>query len=97
MSQSFLKIVWSPQSEEDLLEILKHFQYHTPDKANDKILEIILEVEKLIFAEQYQIDEYDPSCRRFFVKNKFRIVYKVVDDHILITRIYPTKKDPKNI
>jgi len=96
MSINF-KIAWSLQSEKDLDNILKYYQKVSPKTASKRILEIITETHNLVFSKQYQVDEYDSSCRRLFVKKKFRVLYKEIDEVILITRVYPTQKNPEGI
>ena len=97
MNDTIDKIVWSPQSEQDLDNILKYYQEFSPDYADKHIISIINSVSDLIFSKQFQVDEYDPSSRRLFVKKKFRVIYKVVGKIILITRVYPTQKNPEGI
>jgi plasmid stabilization system protein ParE len=97
MNGNFKSIVWSLEAEEDLDEIEYYYLKFFPEKASENIVNIILKVEETVFAKQWQIDEYDPSCRRMIINKKFRVLYKVIDETILITRIYSTQKDPDNI
>ncbi len=95
MKKYFDEVVWSQESDEDLDYIHKHYLNHSPETAQNRIINIILEAEKIVFLEQYQIDEYNPEFRRYFVDNKkFRLLYKVIDNKILIVRIYPNSKYP---
>lgn len=96
-SKDYDHIVWSSQSEKDLDDILEYFLEFSPEKAHQHILNIIDGAEEIIFTGQWQVDEYDPSCRRAIIERKFRVLYKVIDKTILVTRVYPTQKDPKNI
>lgn len=96
MNDSFNDIVWSKQAEYDLDDIEDYYIKFVPEKSSEKIITIILEVEKTVFAKQWQVDEYDPSCRRIIINKKFRVLYKIIDETILITRIYPTQKNPEN-
>ena len=97
MHSKILKIVWSKEAQNDLNDIEDYYSKTSPDKAIKNILHIILEVEKIVFLEQWQIDEFDVSCRRMIVDRKFRVLYKIIDQIILITAVYPTQKNPKNI
>jgi addiction module RelE/StbE family toxin len=97
MNKNFNSIVWSIDAENDLNEIEVYYSKISPKKAIEKIINIILKVEETVFSEQWQIDEFDPSCRRMIINRKFRVLYKIIDETILITRIYPTQKDPENI
>lgn len=93
----FKEIVWSLDAENDLDGIEEYYAIVSPEKSFENIVQIILEVEETVYSKQWQIDEYDPSSRRMIINRKFRVLYKNIDDLILITRVYPTKKDPENI
>jgi len=97
MGLNFDEIVWSPQSDKDLDDILEYYQKASPEKAHQHIIDILDSAEEMVFSEQWQVDEYDPSCRRAIIKRKFRVLYKIIDKTVLVTRVYPTKKDPKGI
>jgi plasmid stabilization system protein ParE len=93
MEDSYDQVVWSPQSELDLDAILDFYIENKAENPHQHIIDILDATESLIFTGQWQVDEYDPSCRRIIVKRKFRVLYKVIDRTILITRVYSTKKD----
>lgn len=97
MKDQKMAIVWSKESEEDLDQILEHYQEHSPETAHTRIVNIIEGVGKLVFSKQWQVDEYDPSCRRMILDKRFRVLYKEIDSGILITGVYPLKKDTKRI
>lgn len=97
MGLNFDEIVWSPQAENDIDDILEYYQKASPEKANQHIIDIIDHAEEMVFSEQWQVDEYDPSCRRAIIKKKFRVLYRVIDKIVLVTRVYPTQKDPEGI
>ena len=97
MDGTFDKVVWSPQSENDLDEILEYYLDAKSEKAYQHIVDIVDGAEEIVFSRQWQVDEYDRSCRRAIIKRKFRVLYKVIDRNVLITRVYPTRKNPKGI
>jgi plasmid stabilization system protein ParE len=97
MTNKVQSIIWSSKAEEDLDEILEHYLEYAPDAAHQRILNIIEGVEKLLFTEQYQVDEYDPSCRRMIVDERFRVLYQPIEKGVLISQVYPSKKDPKGL
>jgi len=97
MAKNYERIIWSTQSEIDLDSILKHYLEFSSEKAYDYINDIIDAVEQTVFSEQWQVDEYDPSCRRIIVNKKHRIYYKVEDKTVWVTRVYPVQRDPKGI
>jgi len=88
-------VQWSSEAEKDLDEIFEFYFENSPNTASKNIVSIISETEKMIFTKQWQVDEFDPSCRRVIVKGKFRVVYKIINDVILVTAVYPTKKNPE--
>ncbi|CAM3335754.1 type II toxin-antitoxin system RelE/ParE family toxin [Aequorivita lipolytica] len=96
MDEKVKNIHWSLEADCDLDEIFDFYLEHSPDKAFKNILSLISETEEIIFTKQWQVDEFDPSCRRVIVKRKFRVIYKIIYDIILITAVYPTKKNPEN-
>lgn len=96
MDGKFSAIIWSLDAENDLDDIKDYYAIVSPEKSLEKIVEIILEVEQTVFSKQWQVDEYDSSCRRIIINKKYRVLYKNIDDIILITRVYPTKKNPEN-
>ncbi len=89
-------IHWSSEAERDLDDIFEFYCENSPNTASRNIVNIISETEKMVFTKQWQVDEFDPNCRRVVVKDKFRVVYKIINDFILITAVYPTKKNPEN-
>ncbi|MBK5213189.1 MAG: type II toxin-antitoxin system RelE/ParE family toxin [Flavobacteriaceae bacterium] len=89
-------IHWSFEADADLNEIYAYYLEQAPDNASQNLLELISETEKIVFTKQWQVDEFDSTCRRIIIKRKFRVVYKVIEDVILITAVYPTKKNPEN-
>jgi plasmid stabilization system protein ParE len=97
MGLNFNDIVWSPQAEQDLESILEYYLQASPAYAHKHILDILESAEKMVFSEQWQIDEYDPNSRRAIINRKFRVLYRVVEDIVIITHVYPTQKDPKGI
>ncbi len=96
MDDKVKSIHWSFEADADLSEIYTYYLEHAPDNASQYILDLISETEKIVFTKQWQVDEFDSTCRRIIIKRKFRVVYKVIEDVILITAVYPTKKNSKN-
>ncbi len=88
------KVSWSKDSERDLEQIYEHYLEHAPETADKRINSIIDAVGELVFTEQWQVDEYDPDSRRIIVDKRFRVLYRIIKDSILIVRVHPSKKDP---
>lgn len=96
MDEKIKGIHWSLEAEKDLDEIFEFYLEYSSSNAIKNILQIISETQRMIFTKQWQVDEFDPTCRRIVVKGKYRVVYKIIEDVILITAVYPTKKNPEN-
>mgnify|MGYP000336076654 CR=1 FL=1 len=96
MGNDFNSIVWSEQAEGDLDDIYNHYMEYSPETAGKRILEILSVTDELQYANQWEVDEFDSSCRRIIVKKKFRVLYREINNDILITRVYPNKVDIKN-
>lgn len=94
MDERVKNIHWSDEANGDLDEIYEFYLEHSPDKASQNLIDLISEVEEIIFTKQWQVDEFDSTFRRIIVKRKFRVVYKIINEVILITAVYPTKKNP---
>lgn len=78
-------------------QIYEYYLEHAPETANKRITNILNAVGELVFADQWQVDEYDPKSRRIIVDNRFRVLYREINDGILIVRVHPVKKDPRGI
>lgn len=96
MDDRVKNIHWSDEAKSDLDEIHKFYLEHSPVNASQNLLDLISETEEIVFTKQWQIDEFDSAFRRIIVKRKFRVVYKIIAKTILITAIYPTKKNPES-
>ncbi len=96
MDERVKNIHWSDEANSDLDEIYEFYLEHSPDKASQNLIDLISEAEEIIFTKQWQVDEFDSTFRRIIVKRKFRVVYKIINEVILITAVYPTKKNPED-
>lgn len=96
MDEKVKNIHWSEEATNDLDEIYEFYLECSPQKASQNLLNLIFETEEIIFTKQWQVDEFDSSSRRIIVKRKFRVVYQIIAKNIVITAVYPTKKNPGN-
>lgn len=94
MDERVKNIHWSEEATNDLDEIYEFYLERSPEKASQNLLNLISETEEIIFTKQWQVDEFDPSSRRIVVQRKFRVVYQIIANNIVITAVYPTKKNP---
>jgi len=96
MGDRVKNIHWSDEARSDLDEIYNFYLEYSPYRASQNLMDLISETEEIVFTKQWQIDEFDSTFRRIIVKRKFRVVYKVIDELILIVAVYPTKKNSEN-
>lgn len=82
------KIVWSSSAIQDLKNIKNNISIN-------RLTQIVNSPNKIIFAEQYQIDEYRNDCRRILVEN-YKILYQTKNNRIDIIRIFNSKHNPVN-
>jgi len=83
------KIIWSSTSIEDLNKIKNNISKSTLNK-------IVSSPKKIVFAEQFQKDEFRKDCRRIIVNN-YKILYQFSNNQINIIRIFNTSHNPNTI
>ena len=83
------KIIWSSTSIEDLNKIKYNISKSTFNK-------IVSSPKKIVFAEQFQKDEFRKDCRRIIVNN-YKILYQFSNNQINIIRVFNTSHNPNTI
>jgi len=61
--------------------------------SNAKLDAIYNAPEKIVFPEQFQIDEYRKDCRRIIVDN-YKVLYQFKNNEIRIVKVFNTLHDP---
>ncbi len=85
-----LNVIWTFETEKDLDEIYE-FYLQVSDKIALKIIsEIILETDKIVFLEEFQVDEINSNYRRIVVRH-FKILYRVVTNEIVIFGVFDSR------
>jgi plasmid stabilization system protein ParE len=94
MSNSKFKIFWTVNAKEDLKEIyisLKNkISKETALKIRDELFSCI---DEIVFAEQFQLDEYRLDCRRIIIRN-FKVLYQIQENSIFVVRVFSTFQNP---
>ena len=91
-----LNVIWTFETEKDLDEIYE-FYLQVSDKIALKIIsEIILETDKIIFLEEFQVDEINSKYRRIIVRH-FKILYRVVSNEIVIFAVFDSRQNPEKL
>ncbi len=87
-------IFWTENAKLDLKEIYfelkSKYSKETALKVRDELFNC---ANNIIFAEQFQLDEYRIDCRRIVIRN-FKILYQVKEDSIFIVRVFNTFQNP---
>ncbi|KAF2334781.1 type II toxin-antitoxin system RelE/ParE family toxin [Flavobacterium ginsenosidimutans] len=87
-------VFWSENAKLDLKEIYfelkSKYSKVTALKVRD---ELFNSANNIVFAEQFQFDEYRIDCRRIVVRN-FKILYQIKDDSVFIVRIFNAFQNP---
>src|SRR5690606_15216766 len=85
-------------AENDIKDIFKIIQFNSPQGAINVIQDSVLSLEKLVFSEQYQIEEFKPDCRRIIVRN-YKILYKINSSKkpINIVRVFDSRQNPQKL
>ena len=97
-----MKIIWSDFSADMLAEIFNYYKENTSYAVAKKIkTNIFKETKQLIkYPASGQIEESLKHLReehRYLIENNYKIVYKQVNEGVLITDIFDTRQDPTKI
>jgi toxin ParE1/3/4 len=97
-----MKIIWSDFASKTLLEIYRYYK----EAANK---DVAVKIKNGIFSSTRQLIKHPDSGQieltlerlgeehRYLVKGNYKIVYKRVDEGVLITDIFDTRQDPRKI
>jgi plasmid stabilization system protein ParE len=94
MNKSNIQLFWTQSAKEDLKEIYLSLKQYTSVRIAKQIRnEIYQAPSQIIFATQYQQDNYRLDCRRIILRN-YKILYQVEADVIYIVRVFNTFQNP---
>ncbi|MDQ1167918.1 hypothetical protein QE431_004236 [Flavobacterium sp. SORGH_AS 622] len=48
---------------------------------------------EIVFAEQFQLDEYRLDCRRIVIRN-FKVLYQIRENSIFVIRVFNSFQKP---
>ena len=91
-----LNVVWTFEAENDLDDIYEFYLQVSHKIALKIISEIILETDKIIFLEEFQVDEINSKYRRIIVRH-FKILYRVVSNEIVIFGVFDSRQNPEKL
>jgi plasmid stabilization system protein ParE len=94
MNNTKFEIFWTENAKEDLKEIYISLKIKISKETALKIRDELFNcTDEIVFAEQFQLDEYRIDCRRMIVRN-FKILYQIQGNAIYIIRIFNSFQDP---
>lgn len=87
-------VFWSENAKLDLKEIYFELKSKYSKETALKVREELFDsANNIVFAEQFQVDEYRIDCRRIIIRN-FKILYQIKDNSIFIVRIFNSFQNP---
>ena len=94
---SKIQIIWGNKAKKDLHTIHRFYADKSVDAASKIIDSIVKAAESIVFAEQYQQDEFlgQPYCR--LIVKHCKIVYRLKNNSIVIFRVFDTRQNPNKL
>lgn len=96
MKRSDFDLIWTLEAENDLDAIYDFYMIVSEKVALKIITEIIFEADKIIFSEEFQVDDINPNYRRIIVRH-FKILYRKVKNQIVVFAIFDCKQSPAKL
>jgi plasmid stabilization system protein ParE len=94
MNNPHFDIYWTYKAKDDLKDIYFSLKKNISKESAQEIREeLYSSLSRIIFAEQFQIDEYRLDCRRIIVRN-YKLLYQFQDNSIFIIRVFNTFQNP---
>ncbi len=95
-----ISILWSRQAKRDLRNIFERIEEITKSRQNAINVrnDIVEASKKIIFVEQYQVDEFLGEPYHRMIVRHYKIVYKIQSKtEIRILQIFDTYQHPKRL
>ncbi len=96
MKRSDFDLIWTLEAENDLDAIYDFYLIVSEKVALKIIIEIIFEADKIIFSEEFLVDDINPNYRRIIVRH-FKILYRKVKNQIVVFAIFDCKQSPAKL
>ena len=94
MNNTKFEIFWTANAKEDLKEIYISLKNKVSKEAALKIRDELFScTDIIVFAEQFQIDEYRLDCRRIIIRN-FKVLYQIQENSIFVVRVFNSFQNP---
>ena len=86
-------IIWTLEAENDLDGIYEFYLQVSNLLTHKIISEIVLEADKIIYHEEFQVDDINPNYPRIIIRH-FKILYRIVESHIIIFAVFDSRQNP---
>jgi plasmid stabilization system protein ParE len=94
MNNPDLDVFWTTSAKEDLKDIYYSLKGKISLESAQKIRDELFDSpNRIIFSEQFQLDEYRIDCRRIVVRN-YKLLYQIKDSSVFIIRVFNTFQNP---
>jgi plasmid stabilization system protein ParE len=87
-------VFWTQYAKEDLKEIyISLTKVISKEKAIKIRNELFNCTDNIVFAEQFQLDEYRFDCRRIVIRN-YKVLYQLKENSIFVIRVFNSFQNP---
>jgi len=94
MSNSKLVVFWTKIAKEDLKDIYISLKKVVSKEKAIKIRDELFNcTNSIVFAEQFQVDEYRFDCRRIIIRN-YKVLYQIKENSIFVIRVFNSFQNP---
>ena len=94
MSNAKFEVFWTANAKEDLKEIYISLKNKISKETALRIRnELFNCADEIVFAEQFQLDEYRLDCRRIIIRN-FKVLYQIQENSIFVVRVFNSFQNP---
>ncbi|MFH7016015.1 type II toxin-antitoxin system RelE/ParE family toxin [Flavobacterium sp. FlaQc-47] len=94
MNNSKPVVFWTQNAKEDLKEIFLSLKKVISKEKAIKIRDELFNcTDTIVFAEQFQVDEYRFDCRRIIIR-KYKVLYQFKENSIFVIRVFNSFQNP---
>ena len=87
-------IVWTVKAEKSLEDIYSFYKDKSVQGAINVVTDIVNSPTRIVFSEQFQIDDVNPKYRRIVVRD-YKVLYREENNEITVVDVICTLKNPK--
>lgn len=91
-----LKVRWTIDALSSLKDIYDFYKKKSLQGAQNVKKDIFNSPKRVIYPEQYQVDDVNPEFRRIVVRD-YKVLYKEIDNVIVVFDVICTLADPNNV